>query len=231
MTEKERKAIFARAKSFRLSVEQRGVYTFDPPDLEVVEPMVEASATGRRAWDRFRATAEKEMTRLAKQLPVYPWAKSVKGFGDKGLAIICGEAGIPIAEYRTVEGLWKRMGLAVIDGERQRKKTDKAQAAVHKYSPGRRAEIWTLADAMFRHQWKGADKENGTPGCPAGPYGEVYAARRIHTEPRIAATADLSNGDPEKWTLARCYNDARRVMIKALLRDLWVAARAATTAK
>ena len=66
------------------------------------------------------------------------------------------------------------------------------------------------------------------PAHSAGPYGEVYGARKAHTLPRVAATADLDDKDDNKWTPARCENDARRVMSKALLRDLWVEWRRAT---
>ncbi len=237
-TEKERKSVFARAKAYRQSVErggegQRYADAQSSAALSALAPMILVSAATRAPWDDLRKQAEKEMIRLAKSLPVYEWARSIKGFGDKGLAIIVGEAGIPIGEYRTVEGFWKRMGLAVIDGERQRGKTDKVQAAAHGYSPKRRAEIWMLAHSMFKAQWNGDKDEDGKnpakTGKPivisahaAGPYGEIYAARRASTTPRIEATADLLLGSPEKWIPLRCFNDAVRVMSKALLRDLWV---------
>jgi hypothetical protein len=48
---------------------------------------------------------------------------------------------------------------------------------------------------------------------------------RLHTLPRIAETEHLGKKDPAKWTKGRCHNDARRVMTKALLRDLWVSWR------
>lgn len=261
-TEKERKAVFAGAKTHRLAVEkggegQGGGGSQAVSALSAITPLILVSASNRGNWDGLRKNVETAMIALATQLPVYAWAKHVKGFGDKGLAIIAGEAGIPIGDYRTVEGLWKRNGVAVIDGERQRKKTDKAQAAAHGYSPKRRSELWTLAASMIKHQWN-AEKlrcrcsnqptnfecVDGAPVCEkcgapgisadiipahaAGPYGEVYAVRKAHTLPRIAATADLDSKSPDKWTAGRCNNDAVRIMSKALLRDLWVEWRRAT---
>lgn len=41
-------------------------------------------------------------------------------------------------------------------------------------------------------------------------YGEVYAARRAHTA--------IAHPD---WTKAHSDNDARRIMTKALVEDLW----------
>jgi hypothetical protein len=64
------------------------------------------------------------------------------------------------------------------------------------------------------------------PAHALGTYGEIYARRRAQTAIRVEATADLpatigERFNPEKWTKSRCHNDARRVMSKALLRDLW----------
>ena len=173
-TEKERKQVFARAKAHRLAVEKGGeghghADTQSKSALAAIEPFIRASARNRRMWDALRDNTEASMVTLARQLPVYAWAKSVKGFGELGLAIIYGEAGEPIELYRTIAGLWKRMGLAVIEGERQQKKTDKTLAAAHAYSPRRRSEIWTLADSMSRSQWNGARTQCAHAPCAAKP--------------------------------------------------------------
>lgn len=225
--EKDRKAVFARAKAFRLAVERGGEGQAGSDDhttsaLSAIAPLILISAQNRTPWVDLRSKVEKDMQKLAKKLPVYEFAKSVRGFGDLGLACLTAEAGIPIGDYRTVSGLWKRMGLAVFDGARQQKMRDKEKAELHGYSPKRRAEVWAFcSDSMFRAQWRGADEEAGTQAGPIGPYGEVYAHRRAVTEPRIEATADLPTTDRDKWTKGRCHNDARRIMSKALLRDLW----------
>jgi hypothetical protein len=104
------------------------------------------------------------------------------------------------------------LGLAVIGGRAQRKVAGEG-AAEQGYSPGRRSQIWAFcSDTMFRAQWRGADEAAGLPARPIGPYGAVYAKRREATATR----------DPEEWTKARCHNDARRVMTKALMLDLWL---------
>jgi hypothetical protein len=231
--EKQRKEVFAQAKAFRLSVEKgEGLARFSNSLARWV-PSVLASAATRQTWDNLLDDAEKEMAEAAKQLPAYEFVKSVKGFGLVGLAAICAEARIPIGEYRTVSGFWKRMGLAVINGERQQRKRGKEDAEVHGYSPRRRSQVWQFfSDSMFRHQWVADKDEDGkdpkktgkpvaVPAHPAGPYGEVYARRMRHTAPRIVATEDLDAKDPAKWSPGRCHNDARRVMSKAVLRDLW----------
>lgn len=230
MDEKDRKKLFQTASAIRKSVEKGteiGVSSVTPvspqTDVEkavsVCTPIILASATSRAIWDELRSKTEADMRRRAKTLPVYEWVKSIKGFGELGLAIIVGEAG-DLSNYATVPRLWKRLGLAVIDGERQRRVSDPEKAAQHGYNPRRRAEIWTLADSMFRHQWTGdkdADgkdpKKTGNPIAVAahatGPYGEAYWARKQQTEGR------------DGWSAARRENDARRVMTKQLIEDLW----------
>jgi len=59
---------------------------------DVVE-LVKALDQSREPFDAIRATAEKAMEKLAKQLPVYPWLETVRGAGALGLATIIAEAG------------------------------------------------------------------------------------------------------------------------------------------
>ena len=99
-----------------------------------------------------------------------------------------------------------------------------------------RRDLGVFLDAMFRAQWRGENRtcsrcglhERGTAHCRCdeaqfelrpgdeahaiGPYGEVYAERK-------------------EWNLARGWNglhaerDARRIMSKRVIRDLWRAWR------
>lgn len=169
--ENSRKALFRRAANVRLAVEKTGeIPTDSGVDLEFErEDFVEAilsSSWSRQTWDVMRGKNETKMERNVKLLPVYAWAKEVRGFGALGLAIVTAEGAgldkyIPgsetlrvrtIGEYRTVSGLWKRMGLAVINGERQRKVATKAGGEEQGYKPERRAECWVLTDSLLRAQ-------------------------------------------------------------------------------
>jgi hypothetical protein len=242
--EKDRKSIFARAKAFRLAVEKGGEGHADPDTqsisaLSAIVPLVAISADNRAPWVKLRKDVEKQMADLATYLPVYDFAKSVRGLGDLGLACLVAEAGIPIGDYRTVSGLWSRMGLGVKDGQRQGGWCNKEQLVndngdpTLRYAPKRRAEAWAFcSDSMFRGQWAGDKDEDGNdpkksgkpvlaPAHAVGPYGEVYGRRRMHTASRVIATESLPTTDRDKWTNGRCHNDARRIMTKALLRDLW----------
>lgn len=213
--EKSRKAVWKQASAVRKAVEsgEGQVLCGDQAAtaLSACSPIILLSAQSRAAWDAHRAQVEKRMRKIARQLPVWAFVEPIKGFGDLGLAIIVAETG-NLSNYATKERVWKRLGLAVINGERQQRKAGADAAAAHGYSPRRRSEVWSLcSDSMFRHQWR-AEKD-GVAAGPSGPYGEVYARRKAHTETR-------------EWTLGHRHNDARRVMTKALIEDLWKAWRA-----
>jgi hypothetical protein len=215
--EKTRKAVFAKASTFRKDVEKGGeghaVCVSQAEDaLAAYVPLVLRSAQSRESWDGYRAQVEKRMAALAKTLPAWPFVEGVRGFGALGLAIVIGETG-DLCNYATKERVWKRLGLAVIAGERQQRRVSPELAALHGYSPRRRSEMWSLfSDSMFRAQWRGA--RDDAPAHPIGPYGEAYARRKAHTEGR-------------EWTPAHRHNDALRIMTKALIEDLWKAWRAA----
>lgn len=141
---------------------------------------------------------EKELRKLARQLPVWDaFALGVRGFGDLRLALIVGEANGAIGDYRSVSAFWKRMGLAVIDGGRQRKVTGDA-ALEHGYSPERRAVAWNLGGELI----KGCDPK----------YRAIYDKRKEYELERVA-------------TKIHAHNRAMRYMTKCVLRDLWSAWR------
>lgn len=233
MSEESKKALYKRAKRIRLAIEKGAVgrpdtVTRAPPSkrsatasgtsqtIATDEAAVAAacsviviqSAVARKAWDTLRLAVEADMRKLAQTLPVWDWAKTVKGFGALGAALIAAEAAGPrgdVGSYATKERLWKRLGLAVINGERQRRV--EGQAAIeHGFNPSRRAEIWTIADSMIRHQWNAATETEAAG--PAGPYGAVYMHRKSHTALR-------------EWHGFRKEADARRIMTKALIEDYW----------
>jgi hypothetical protein len=160
------------------------------PMLAAMEPLIAQ-----------RAAFEKRLARLGKALPFATFADRVKGVNHMTLATMVGELGDPAAYAKGVAGLWKRAGLAVIDGERQRKKAGDA-ALLHGYSPSRRSVFWNIGAALLKAQGTGED---------AGPYRLIYDRRKALELARV-----------EK---AHAHNRAMRHMTKALLRDLWRAAK------
>lgn len=159
------------------------------PYLAAMEPLLEE-----------QKAVEKQLVKLVRQLPVYPWAVSVKGFGDLSLAGIVGECAAPIGEYKSVAAVWKRMGLGVIDGQRQRKiANDKAAAIEHGYNCQRRAVMWVIGDCLIK---------------AGGEYKAIYDERKPHEVARCE-------------TAIHAHRSAHRFMTKRLLRNLYAAWRRA----
>ncbi len=157
---------------------------------------------------------ERVLKKQAKQLPIYErFVLPLKGFGEIGLAQIVGEAG-DLEQYSNPAKLWKRFGLAVIGGERQRKCTDAEKALAHGYSPVRRSVMFVLGDSLLRQ---------------AGPYKDLYEARKaIEIEKATAEgltvvpAAKIPKGKAAEFRSAgHVHNRAKRYVEKRLLRDLW----------
>ena len=223
-SEKDRKGVFRRANAVIEAIAEGRESELGGETDAGLEPIVRATIISRAPWDGIRDEAEKEMRRLALTVPAAVLAVVPKGMGDLGLARFLAEVtGVRggLETYETKERVWKRCGLAVIGGVRQQKRTNKEEAEAHGYRPRRRAEIWDIADKVFRQQ--------GTPDAgTATRWRLVYDDRRAHTLPRMAATEDLAWGNKDKWTLKRCHNDAVRIMMKAIIEELWKTWRQAT---
>ena len=176
--------------------------------LAVSAPFIQA----RNLIAEQRADCEKQMRKMAKELPVWPWVQSVRGFGELSLAGIVGEAG-DLSSYLNPAKLWKRMGLAVINGERQRKVSG-ADAIEHGYAPHRRSLVWNLGDTLIKGTIRKVKEDGEDTGEreSLSEYGAIYLERKAYERPRVE-----SDG--------HAHNRAKRYMEKRLLRDLWRAWR------
>lgn len=194
----------------------------------VSQPFVDA----RGIIQAHRAECEKQLTKMAKELHVWPWAESVKGFGALSLASVIGEAG-DLLRFDTVSKLWKRMGLAVINGGRQRLVSG-AAAIEHGYNPARRSVVWNIGECLIKQQ---------------GDYRALYLERMVRevekcwdeglqhattTAATVTSWANRGLPDPVKVSkideakhrsCGHIHNRAKRYVEKRLLRDLWKAWR------
>jgi hypothetical protein len=155
----------------------------------------------REPLEQQRKAYEKALEKLGKQVPIYPFTENIKGFGSLALAKTVGECG-DLSAYPSVAGVWKRAGLAVINGGRQRRIAGEA-ALEHGYSPERRSVFWNIADPLLKAQGK---DEN------AGPYRRIYDKRKEYELERVE-------------TKGHAHNRAMRYMTKELLKDLTLAWR------
>ena len=234
--EAERKAKFKEAITIRRAIERGKPGLASPSTYRIVV----TSALARKTWDVFRQEAEAAMREMARMLPAHGFAEGVRGFGDLGLGIVVAETG----DFNDFDGpakVWKRLGLAVINGECQQRKTDVELADLHGYNPHRRAEIWSLfSDSMFRHQWC-SEARAYREALAADPRTAVHPTiglkiadlRALANPHGIIAQAHPTGPYGEVYarrrtkTLARGFNtghahsDATRVMTKAVIVDLW----------
>ncbi len=217
--EEEREAENARALSL-VAAARKGT----SPGKDVAK-MVALSDAARKPIDAVRKATERDMEKLAKQLPVWEWVEGVRGFGPKGLAIVVAEtttasAPLSLSSYtKGLDGIYSRLGFAPYGRQDDiihralstwKRSTwrggDPALTAdewkAHPFSGARYAEFFVLADSLMRAQ-RPKDK-------PHGPYGEVYNARRRRT-------AETHT----EWTPMHAHRDAQRVAFKALLADLY----------
>lgn len=123
------------------------------PNSLIVETAGRPIAYATQSVRPARLRIERRMVTDAKQLPVWPWVKGVRGCGPLGLGIIVCETG-NLSNYSNPGKLWKRLGLAVFDDRAQRKVSDKAEARRQGYSPKRRAVMHNVGESLLRQNGK-----------------------------------------------------------------------------
>lgn len=161
--------------------------------------------------------AELELKRAWRKHPLAPWAKEIKGCGEKLIARLIAEIGDP-AERPNVAKLWAFCGHG--DPERSQKRKGMTQEELFKQgSPIAKKRVYLLA-AQFRR----------TPGSY---YREVYDEARKKYANRVHAKSCVRCGPAGKpapvgseWSLGHQDAAALRYVGKEFLKDLWVASRA-----
>lgn len=153
-----------------------------------------------------RRDVERDLERDVQALPIWPRVAATRGLGALGLASIIGETG-DLNNYSSHSKLWKRLGLAVIDGERQRRVRG-AAAIKHGYSASRRSVVWQVGSAMLRAQSGLTDPATGKVLRAHGSYRLGYDTRKAKELLRVGSAA-------------HAHNRAARYMEKRLIRNIW----------
>lgn len=148
-----------------------------------------------------RKSAEKRLAKAAKQLPVYPWIDACRGVSALSFGQIVGECG-DLSNYGNPAKLWKRMGLAVFDGKRQRRVADPDLAILYGYSAERRSIMYVIGENLI--------KTNNQD------YRAIYDQRKAY---ELERAPDMKAG--------HAHNRSKRYIEKRLLKNLWRAWRAA----
>lgn len=193
------------------------------PEYLPFEIFLTATFAGLGAFISSEGDAKKQLGELAETLPVWEtFAKDIRGFGAVSLGCIIGEAG-DLSRYATHSKLWKRMGLAVMDGVRQGglPKTAPDELWIkHGYNGARRSQLFVVGDAI---------EKNGDE------YRAIYLARKAFERTKaesaglkVVPAAQIPKGSKDQF-MSEGHVRARalRYMEKRLLRRLWQAWRRA----
>lgn len=218
----QRKQVWAQAKTMIgeavPGLPQDGHFLHASPITDIVH----AHIASRAPYDRIRKENHKTLEKLAATLPVWEAFKDVRGFGPASLGVIVAESG-DLSNYSNHSKLWKRMGLAVMDGKRQgglTKNAPKEDWIKHGYVAERRSLIWNIGDALIK-----ANQD--------GRYRTIYLKRK-EIERAKAEALGLTVAPAAKIPAKRAsefmseghiHRKAQRYMEKRLLRDLWQAWR------
>lgn len=188
--------------------------------LAVSQPFIAA----RDLIESQRKEVERAMLIDTRTLPVVAWVESIRGFGLGNLGAIVGECG-DLSNYATPAKLWKRLGIGVVNGGRQRK-VKGAEALLHGYCASRRSVMWNVGQCIFRAQAEKVDEESGEVLRAAGPYRVVYDEYKAKQIPICEALAPTmgANYSPK----AHAHNRSTRYMEKRVVLHLWREWRRAT---
>lgn len=192
----EKKAVIKEAAKIYSAALGKGTHPQAETAFKAMAPQLRARDAISPDLEAIKKTIDMYAMEILAQLPqVMAYVESVPGFGIQSFAGIVGEAG-DLGSYSNTAKLWKRMGLAVIGGERQRKK-EGAAGIEHGYNPARRSLMWTIGDCIIK---------------AGGSLKELYNERKVYEAPRVK-------------TKMHAHNRAKRYIEKRLLRDLWRAWR------
>lgn len=210
------KSDLARQKGKKEPAPPAGI---DDPVYAEWRMVIVSSLKSRQPMADIETVTTQRMEQLVAELPVAAWwRENVVASSYISLARILAETG-DLSNYATVSKLWKRMGLAVLNGVRQGGLPKNAKAEdwiAHGYSPKRRSIMFVLGDSLMK----------GKTG-----YRTVYVARKAFEVEKAAAEGltVLPAAKIGKKNAAMCrseghiHNRALRYMQKRLLRDLWAA--------
>lgn len=205
-----------------------------PEPLSEVASTIDEYVQAEKLFDKRSNDLAKLMVKQAKRLPAYKFAKSVDGLGDVSFATIVGECG-DIGTYKSISAVWKRLGLAVINGRRQGNPGEGASAndwVNHGYSKARRSVSWNARQHVIgaMAKWRpdyGADVDDDDS---LTEYQRIYAKRaRFESEKLGLPIVEKKNAKgamKESYKMHVC-NRAHRYVEKRMIKNLYLAWRRA----
>lgn len=181
-----------------------------------------------------RSKYERELCKMTRKVPAHSFILETRGVGELSFAGIVGEAG-DIGSYKSVSALWKRMGLAVIDGRRQMKRTNVEEAELHGYNPSRRSLMWNVGGGLIGGMGRGPRPAPGEDisARDEWTYWQKLFVERCRYEcakdpEKIALATVEKNGEKKESYPLIAQARAKRYVEKRFLRKLYAAWRRET---
>ena len=222
--EKTRKAMWTKAgKIFKIIDENKDLkklkiqiqeITQDQKITEHLMAILFIIAIAKRSiseYNKGQKVIEAEMEEAVQKLPIHEWWASERGRAGLGLAILIGEIG-DLSNYDCPAKVWKRMGVAVIDGVRQGGLSKNAPAELwieHGYVKRRRSVLHLIGDSLM--------KGNGA----SGHYKLIYNECKKKETKKLLKQWIKDGNKKETFKPGHAHNCAVRYMEKMLLKDLW----------
>ena len=216
LAEKERIKAFAEAGKI---VKQIVSGEIESP----LKRLVMITQTSIDAFEEQKKLLDKQMKKLAEELPVADWVEQPeqRGFGFGMLSVLIGETG-DLHNYSNPGKMWKRMGCAPFtkDGmtlmgatwrsrSKQKIRMSASDWEDFGYSPKRRSIAYLVGEGLL--------KQNGD-----GPYRERYNVKKAEMQARNTPEEAAKPSKDRPYTDQRCHRHGMLLATKMLMKNLWI---------
>lgn len=197
------------------------------------EPLILTMSQAADGLDEFRKSYEKEMLKLAKQLPVASWVEDdqQRGFGMTFLAIVIGETG-DLSNYSNPGKVWRRMGCAPFtkDGDTLMGSTWKSQNKLHAadweefgYCPRRRSIAYLIGEGLMKQNKSVYRERYETKKAEAAAkHPDWIRCGPCKGEGKNKKGNNCSNCKGSGTVMMRCHLHGMLLATKLLLKNLWI---------
>lgn len=190
------------------------------------------------------ANRAKTMVRELRKLPIMEFCKATKGLGDVSLATIIAEATsinrvdnefgaageiFIVGDFKSVSALWKRLGVAVIDGHRQGSPGAGASAddwVIEGYNRKRRSVLWNATGPLILGMglWRPALGEDVDANPNLTPQQRIFAKKSREESAKLGLPVTAvtnAKGETKESYKKHATNRALRYLGKSMLADLY----------
>lgn len=187
--------------------------------LDAGHPAVAALGVQLESLEQLEAAMIKAQRVQLRTHPLHPWIKAQVGLGDKQMARLLASIQDPYWNNlhdrpRTVGELWAFCGMHVVAGSAPRR----ARGQAGNWSAQARMRIWNIAGSCV--------KQRRSPYRLTYDSGRARYADATHSAPCVRC-GPTGHPAPEGSALSDGHKHARamRLVMKAVLRDLWLESR------